>query len=420
VLSRLTDVGCRSIPGRLRRGLAERNRRQPRREAYKQQRRFREEDNKFILPQVHFSLLRRRSLFWRKAFNSQADSEPMAAVPFTSHSGLETTPSFSPDGSRIAFAWDNGTGNRTGKAGYDLYVKAIGSETLLRLTNHPSDWISSVWSPDGTQIAFHRLEGDDNGIYVVAALGGPERKLIATHTPREAPLSWSPDGKWIAYSDTENSQPGDRAFLLHVATLESHEFPHEPSCQHEGFLTFSHSGRELALLCVHNTASSEFMVSDLEGKSRRSLTTMVSNNVNGCNYFFRGMAWERGCIVPNTANRPNVSGTPKNRHTVSQWFDTSVFSAPAPGTWGDEPPNAVRGPGRDNWNISLFKNFLFNKDRGTNLQFRAEFFNIWNHPQWIGDGFNGGISTNYGASNFGAVTSAHDPRTIQLALKFSF
>jgi len=125
-------------------------------------------------------------------------------------------------------------------------------------------------------------------------------------------------------------------------------------------------------------------------------------------------------IVPNTANRPNVSGTLKNPHTVSQWFDTSVFSVPAPGTWGDEPANAVRGPGRDNWNISLFKNFIFNADRGTNLQFRAEFFNIWNHPQWIGDTFNGGISTNYGASNFGAVTSAHDPRTIQLALKFSF
>ncbi len=125
-------------------------------------------------------------------------------------------------------------------------------------------------------------------------------------------------------------------------------------------------------------------------------------------------------IVPNTANRPNVSGAMKNPHTVQQWFDTSVFSVPAPGTWGNEPHNAVRGPGRENWNISLFKNFLFNEERGTNLQFRAEFFNIWNHPQWVGDNENGGISTNYGASNFGAVTSAYDPRTIQLALKFSF
>ena len=125
-------------------------------------------------------------------------------------------------------------------------------------------------------------------------------------------------------------------------------------------------------------------------------------------------------IVPNTANRPNINGTMVNPHTVNQWFDTSVFSMPAPGTWGNEPHNGVRGPGRDNWNISLFKNFLINEERGTNLQFRAEFFNIWNHPQWVGDTLNFGISTGFGASNFGSVTAAYDPRTIQLALKFSF
>jgi hypothetical protein len=110
----------------------------------------------------------------------------------------------------------------------------------------------------------------------------------------------------------------------------------------------------------------------------------------------------------------------KNPHAVQQWFDTSVFSMPAPGTWGNEPHNAVRGPGRNNWDVSFLKNFMFNDQRGTNLQFRAEFFNIWNHPQWVGDTLNGGISTNYGASNFGAVTSAYDARVIQLALKFSF
>lgn len=125
-------------------------------------------------------------------------------------------------------------------------------------------------------------------------------------------------------------------------------------------------------------------------------------------------------VVPNTANRPNVSGSMINPHTVEKWFDTSVFSIPAPGTWGDEPHNGVRGPGRDNWNISFFKNFLLNEERGANLQFRAEFFNLWNHPQWVGDTLNGGISTNYGANNFGAVTSAYDARTIQLALRFSF
>ena len=63
---------------------------------------------------------------------------------------------------------------------------------------------------------------------------------------------------------------------------------------------------------------------------------------------------------------------------------------------------------------------MFNQERGTNLQFRAEFFNVWNHTEWVGNAALGGISNNFGASNFGAVTSAYDPRTVQLALKFSF
>lgn len=125
-------------------------------------------------------------------------------------------------------------------------------------------------------------------------------------------------------------------------------------------------------------------------------------------------------LVPNTSNRPDRSGSGNDPHTVTQWFDTSVYAAPAAGTWGNTPRNAVRGPGRDNWNISVFKNFLFSETRGSNLQFRAEFFNLWNHTQFIGNAALGGISTNLGASNFGHVTGAYDPRTIQLALKLSF
>src|SRR6185312_1791688 len=72
-------------------------------------------------------------------------------LPFTSLPGRAIAPTFSPDGSQIAFAWNAGAGDE-----FDLYVKALGSERLLRLTHQPSKWISPAWSPDGSRIAFIR------------------------------------------------------------------------------------------------------------------------------------------------------------------------------------------------------------------------------------------------------------------------
>jgi hypothetical protein len=132
-------------------------------------------------------------------------------------------------------------------------------------------------------------------------------------------------------------------------------------------------------------------------------------------------------IVPNTFNRPDQTGTPHDPHTVAEWFDTSIYSTPAPGTWGNTPRNSVRGPGRDNWNVSFFKNFMLNENRGSYLQFRAEFFNLWNHTQLQADTFlnasngnDGGIGGNLNGSNFGQITNAYDPRIVQLALKLYF
>jgi hypothetical protein len=120
--------------------------------------------------------------------------------------------------------------------------------------------------------------------------------------------------------------------------------------------------------------------------------------------------------VPNCSNRPDLTGSAHDPHTVGEWFDTSVYSAPAAGTWGNTPRYNVRGPGRDNWNMSLFKNFMFSESRGSYLQLRGEFFNVWNHTQLDGTQ----VSANVGSGNFGAITGAHDPRAIQLALKLYF
>jgi hypothetical protein len=129
-----------------------------------------------------------------------------------------------------------------------------------------------------------------------------------------------------------------------------------------------------------------------------------------------------GSIISNSGTRPNVTGSIAYPKTVAEWFNTSVFTAPAcsagPDCYGNLGFDAITGPGRQNWDLSLLKNFALTEK--FKLEFRAEAFNIWNHPQFEGNSNLGGISNNLGASNFGAITSAYDPRELQLGLKLKF
>jgi len=129
--------------------------------------------------------------------------------------------------------------------------------------------------------------------------------------------------------------------------------------------------------------------------------------------------------LPNATNRPDLTGSISYPSTVLagkqeiQYIDPSAFSLPALGTFGNLGHNALRGPGRDNWNLSLFKSFVFSEARGSRLEFRLQTYNTWNHTQFRGD-TGGGISNNFGASNFGQFTQAFDPRIIELGLKLYF
>ncbi len=200
-------------------------------------------------------------------------AENLVAVPFSTLPGIETAPAVSPDGTRIAFAWNGGSPS-AGK-GFDLYVKAVGSETVLPLTRHPSEWISPAWSPDGTQVAFHRMDGGNTGIYVVPALGGEERKLKATRIGYSvaAPISWAPDGQWIAFTDSTPGKP-DGSFLISPTTLEVRQVALNPRCTLGAATpTFSHSGTQLVYVCVISETEIELYTASPTGDSARHFAT---------------------------------------------------------------------------------------------------------------------------------------------------
>jgi hypothetical protein len=102
----------------------------------------------------------------------------------------------------------------------------------------------------------------------------------------------------------------------------------------------------------------------------------------------------------------------------NRWFNPNMFTTPIPGFLGNVGRGVLTGPGLFNWDFSLHKNTpLGLLGEAGNLQFRAEFFNILNHANFINNPPNGnGIV----GPTAGALTAARDGRDIQLALKVSF
>ena len=112
-------------------------------------------------------------------------------------------------------------------------------------------------------------------------------------------------------------------------------------------------------------------------------------------------------------NRPNVVGNPHLSNPGAQeWFNVNAFAVAPYGTFGNAGRNILSGPGLETIDFSIVKNTRVTERM--NVQFRAEFFNLLNHTNFnLPDNF-------LGDATFGAITSAQDPRRLQLALKFLF
>jgi len=193
---------------------------------------------------------------------------PMRIRPLTSLPGNQRDPAISPDGTRVAFVWNGGSGDA-----YSLYVQLVDSETPLRLTKEPGveDRVPA-WSPDGQKIAFTRSTAAGCRILVVHALGGAEQSLAPCGDREYRRLAWSPDGAWLAFA-RRNAASQLGIELLSLESGQRRKLTQPPA----GILgdsspAFSPDGRKLAFARNLTESVNDLYTVRLEGSDPRRLT----------------------------------------------------------------------------------------------------------------------------------------------------
>ncbi len=129
----------------------------------------------------------------------------------------------------------------------------------------------------------------------------------------------------------------------------------------------------------------------------------VTMNSNGTNSF------SAGAQRANVLSDPNLS---TSERTVQRWFNTEAFEAPPAYTFGNAGRGIVRADGRQTIDLSIGKNFPFGESRF--VQFRADFFNALNHPDFALPG------RSLGGAGYGTIGSATPARTMQLGARIQF
>ncbi len=110
--------------------------------------------------------------------------------------------------------------------------------------------------------------------------------------------------------------------------------------------------------------------------------------------------------------RPNLVGNVFAGTHGTQFLNPQAFAVAQAGTFGNLGAFAIFGPATYNWDTAVQKDFPFRERLHVN--FRAEFFNVLNHLSYTT------VNTTVAASNFGQVTAATDPRTLEVAVRVSF
>jgi Tol biopolymer transport system component len=202
--------------------------------------------------------------YWLGRSRPVLEESPLTAVPLTSLPGLELDPALSPDARRVAFIWNGPARNN-----FDVYVREIGSEEMVRVTKDPAPEYHPVWSPDGTHIAFLRRQGKGAGLFLVPASGGQEHQLAEisefSRLYKEELWSfymdWSPDGRFLAVTDRSPDRQGWSLYLISLETGQKRVLTTTDSLRIiDRVPAFSPDGRTLAFLRGDFTPGADLLI----------------------------------------------------------------------------------------------------------------------------------------------------------------
>jgi Tol biopolymer transport system component/DNA-binding winged helix-turn-helix (wHTH) protein len=191
---------------------------------------------------------------------------PLRVVPLTTYPGAEFSPAFSGDGGQVAFVWDGNTLDKT-----DIYVKRIGIDPPLKLTRSDGLVCCPAWTSDSRYIGFERCSGENQGIYLVPSLGGPERKL--GNTPGCNGISWSPNEQVLAFSGKKSPDSPWALFLMSLDDMQAHQLTF-PSADLIGDQdpVFSPDGKFLAFIRIVGEGTPDIYIAPVSGGPVRRLT----------------------------------------------------------------------------------------------------------------------------------------------------
>ena len=204
--------------------------------------------------------------FFRQG-NASVELFPLASYP-----GVEGAPALSPDGSLVAFAWSG----HTDAGSTDIYVKAVDSEALRRLTQTPEAESSPAWSPDGQSIAFVR---DGHGVFTMSQLGGAERRISTSGTG----VSWTGDSRAVLIRDREGSAGPFGIYQVSLDTLERRRLTQAPLGNGDWRFEVSPDGSTLAFVRYDRPGIADLYVVPMQGGEPRRLSNWGAT--------IQGLAW---------------------------------------------------------------------------------------------------------------------------------